>query len=291
METFINSGIGIAVLSGISMAGLLSKLFTNIKLNKLLKQTKNPGETKDRQLKQWKFKFENTYRMCRGMNNVLVYIKKNFVQYRVWGVSIQKLDRVNVTLSGVIGLTSLALAILAVKQKMSIDITVMYCSTGILLAGIMLLWERICCTAHKKEYIINNLQDYYENTLVKKLELGNELRNAEVPAKPVEVLQTENKKVKKYTPIQENVHLTETESRRKAFRNTPDEEKENRYGISGADSTGLKRNSEKMRKDVEYLKQSLDRIAAGRETEYVRPTRKLTENEEKLIEEFIKEYL
>lgn len=279
MEAFFSSGVGIAILSGIALVGLLVKLFSDIKINKLLKQTKNMGETKDRQLKQWKFKFENTYRMNRGMNNVLVYIKKNLIQYRVWGVSIQKLDRVNVTLAGVVVLIALAFAALTVLESMRVTITTGYCFTGVLLAGVMLLWERICFTSEKKEYIINNIQDFYENTLIRKLELGNELRNADAGVKPVEVLQPEAKKVKKYTPIQETARVDSPELRA------------NRYASEGAAGAGQRITSEKMRKDVEYLKQSLDRIAAGREPEYVRPTRKLTENEERLIEEFIKEYL
>lgn len=279
MEAFFNSGVGIAILSGIALVGLLVKLFSDIKINKLLKQTKNMGETKDRQLKQWKFKFENTYRMNRGMNNVLVYIKKNLVQYRVWGIPIHRLDRVNITLAGVVVLIALAFAALTVLEGMRATVTTGYCFTGALLAGVMLLWERICFTSEKKEYIINNIQDFYENTLIRKLELGSELRNADAGAKPVEVLQTEAKKIKKYTPIQETAHAESPDLRA------------NRYVSEGAAGTGQRITSEKMRKDVEYLKQSLDRIAAGREPEYVRPTRKLTEDEEKLIEEFIKEYL
>lgn len=313
MEAFFSSRVGIAILLGVALVGLLVKLFSDIKINKLLRQTTNMGETKDRQLKQWKFKFENTYRMNRGMNNALVYIKKNFSQYRVWGIPIERLDRVNVTLAGVVVLIAFAFAALTVWKSMSAAVTVMYCFEGVLLAGVMLLWERGCSTSEKKEYIINNLQDFYENTLVSRLELGNELKSSETGVKPVEVLQPENKKIKKYAPIQETVHSEESAVGRRVFRDAVDEikesrrvlsgteikkdirtenfSKENRFASEGVTGTGQRINSEKMRKDVEYLKQSLDRIAAGREPEYVRPTRKLTEKEEKLIEEFIKEYL
>ncbi len=278
MEAFLSSGVGIAVLSGIAIIGMLVKLFSSIKISKLLKQTKNLGDTKDRQLKQWKFKFENTYRINRGMNNALVYIKKNFSQYYVCGIPVQSLDRVNVTLAGAVALIAIAFGAFALWTRLNNTVTVGYCFVGAVLAGVMLLWERVCGTSFKKEYIVNNIQDFYENTLMSKLELGTELRNAETNVKSVEAVQSENKRSRKYTPIHETNHVEGIS-------------KESRYALESTIGVTNRRPSEKMRKDVEYLKQSLDRIAAGREPEYVHPTRKLTENEEKLIEEFIKEYL
>ena len=50
--------------------------------------------------------------------------------------------------------------------------------------------------------------------------------------------------------------------------------------------------AEERKKEIEYLKQSLDRIAAGREREESRRAElKFTPEEEKLIGDIIKEYL
>lgn len=313
MEMFFSSGAGAVMLSFIALVGLVTKLFSDIKINKLLKQSKNMGETKDRQLKQWKFKFENTYRINRGMNNALVYIRKNFSQYRVCGIPIQRLDRINVTLAVVVLLLSVGFAALTFRTDTDITAPISYGFAGVLLAGFMLLWEIGCGTSEKLESIINNIQDFYENTLISRLELGNELRNAETGSRSAEMLQSENKRTKKYTPIHENVRTDEKELRNRIFKDTASDIKEgkrtlsandtqkniraesyirtNKYVPEGTGVSGQRADSDKMRKEVEYLKQSLDRIAAGREPEYVRPTRKLTEKEEQLIEEFIKEYL
>ncbi len=265
METFFKSGKGIVILAGIALAGLLAKLISNIKINKLVKQSGNMGETKDRQLKQWKFKFENAYRMNRGMNNILAYIKKVLRQYRIMGMPAYRFDRINITLAGLTAFTAFLFTAYSVWSGADMDISLMYAFSGIMFTAVMILWERICYTSGKRESIINNLQDFYENALVKKLELGNELRAKPQKPKVPEPEHTEEIRIKKYEPIRE--------------RNYEDNRTEERRG------------TEKMRKDVEYLKQSLDRIAAGREPEYVHPTRKLTESEERLIEEFIKEYL
>lgn len=345
MEAFFESGVGLAVFAGVGAVGLLIKLFADIKINRLVRQSKNMGETKDRQLKLWKSRFENTYRMNHGMNNVLVFIKRNFRQYRICGIPIQSFDRINVTLAGLIAIAALGAAAFTVWSGMRADIAVIYCLTGAFCAGVMLIWERICCTSEKKEYIVANIQDFYENTLIRKLELGNELRNSDKNAKA-----TEKHTAKKFAPIEEKVFNQEKDKpckelprrvtsekivpdaldeTRRSGRDTRSERytadifdeairsgrevraekraaddiesiRRRKAAVSSEKERDIpesfeearkRRESEKMRKDVEYLKQSLDRIAAGMEPEYVHPTRKLTESEEKLIEEFIKEYI
>ena len=228
---------------------------------------------------------------------------------------------------------------------MRTDLAVAYCLSGAFCAGVMLIWERICYTSDKKECIVANIQDFYENTLIRKLELGSELRNAD---KNVKI--PEKNSAKKFAPVEEKTfnqekdrlskdslrrgasekHIPEVleetrrgaaavksercipdifdEARRSTAEVRPEKRtvdsidslREKKTPVITRDERGVpesfeearrRRESEKMRKDVEYLKQSLDRIAAGREPEYVNPTRKLTESEEKLIEEFIKEYL
>lgn len=275
METFFESGAGLAVIAVIGMVGFLTKLFADIKINKLLKQSRNMGETKDRQLRLWRARFENTYRMNRGMNNVLVFIRKNFRQYRIFGMPIQNFDRINVTLACIIAIASLGFSALAVWRDMRTDVILIYCLAGVFCAGVMLVWERICSTREKEEFIVTNIQDYYENSLMRRLELGNELRNSDNNT-------DEWQRTKKFTPVEEKtINRGQDRMVRRGVSTTVESFDEN-----GADSE-----NERVRKDVEYLKKSFDRIAAGREPEYVQPTRKLTESEEKLIEEFIKEYL
>lgn len=297
MEAFLESGIGLAVFAGVGAIGLLVKLFADIKINRMVRQSKNMGETKDRQFKLWKSRFENTYRVNHGMNNVLVFIRRNFRQYRIWGIPIQRIDRVNVTLAGLIAIAAVGAAAFTVWKGMRTDITVIYCLMGAFCAGVMLIWERICCTSEKKEYIVANIQDFYENTLVRKLELGSEIRNTGKNAKPADRHQ-----VKKFVP--EVMEDTRRSGREVRAERTAADDMDSPRGRKTAvpvrneqkmpeafEEVRTRSESEKMRKDVEYLKQSLDRIAAGMEPEYVHPTRKLTESEERLIEEFIKEYI
>ena len=290
MRAFLENGAGLAVLAAAGVLGIIIKLITNIRINRLVRQSQNMSEAKDRQLKQWKLRFENTYRMNKGINNVLVYIRKNFMQYRIFGVSMFRVDRINVTMACVVIMAAFSFSAYTMLQSMEMMITERYIFAGLFLAGIMLIWERICATGEKKESVVTNLADFYENTLVKKLEMGADVKKNERRNRLSEAAMREERRSR----LSEAAMREERGNRlsEAAMR----EERGNRLSEASVKERRADRKYapvEEKKKDTDYLKQSMDAIAAVREpeAEYVQPTRRLTDSEESIIKEFIKEYL
>ena len=74
---FLETGKVLYIMLAVSVLGILSKLLVNGRYKKLIKQSQNMGTAKDKYLKQWKVKFENTYRSNSGIGNIPVYVVKN----------------------------------------------------------------------------------------------------------------------------------------------------------------------------------------------------------------------
>ncbi|MCI9488304.1 MAG: hypothetical protein HFI64_15365 [Lachnospiraceae bacterium] len=284
---FLETGNVLYLMLAVSALGILSKLLVNGRYRKLLRQSQNMGNAKDKYLKQWKMKFENTYRAGGGVDNISVYVEKNLGQYRFMGIRLSRLSRFNSLAAALVCLGGLTAAFMTYWYADTMKIVILYAASGVLMGGAMVLWEGFCDTKGKKGRLLLYVRDYFENTLVGRME----------------TFQTAS-------PVFEGGYSgdggfsgdAEPEAGEDSDRLFSKEDIANAFsevnaviGGEGASSAEmpdeLRRREEAAgrEQDAVFLRNRLERIAAGRKG--TGAERKLTEEEERLIEDIIQEYL
>ncbi len=257
MLEMIQSGVFIYGLAALAVIGVLSKLITAIRYGRVERQTREVGLARDTQIRLWKNKFENTYRMNKGVNDAGLFVERCLEQCKLWGIRMSVWDRLNRTLCGV----NLLLGIVAitVEQKAGVEINEMlgHFLTTLCISGIMIFVDFFCETADKRQRIGVNLEDYFTNVLALRLQNSSE----------TVTMEPENSRLE----VRESV----AELR---------------------ESIGIQRREEFDReRDRESLKESLEKIAASREPEREsrreRKHRERREEDVRLIEEILREYL
>ncbi len=258
---FLETGRVLYVMLAVSVIGILSKFLVNGRYRKLIRQSEDMGNAKDKYLKQWKVKFENTYRSSSGVNNVQVYVERNLGQYKFLGIRLSKLERLNRLAAQLLCLGGLTAAFMTYWFADSARIVVLYGASGFLLGGAMVLWESLCNTPGKEKRLALCIQDYFENILSRRLESGREQEAVPVLSGGPDLAGA----------VLETAAMTADQ---------PD----------GQALEQMRKNEEAAGRepDADFLRNRLERIASGRRDG---AKRKLSAEEEHLIEDIIQEYL
>ncbi len=277
MLEMIQSGTYIYGLAILAVLGVLTKFFTAVRYGKLERQAAEAGLTHDTQIRLWKNKYENTYRISKGVNDTGLFVDRCLEQCKLWGIRMSAWDRTNRVLCGV----SLLLSIVAltVEQKAGAQISVMlgHFLTTLCINGMMIFFDFFCETADKRQRISVNLEEYFVNILSPRLQNGTETITAEPEVSRAERRGTVEE-------LRESLGLSR--------RGEPDRERgvESERDIAPTDDRDSRRERE-----IEHLKESLEKSAASREPEReTRQERKLRQKREediRLIEKILREYL
>lgn len=259
---FLETGKILYIMLAISILGVFSKLLVNGRYRKLIKQSENMGTAKDKYLKQWKVKFENTYRSNSGVNNIPVYVERNMKQYKFMGMRLSRLERFNRLAAAFLCLGGMTASFMTYWYAGFTKIAAMYVVSGFLLGGAMILWENMCDTPGKTAQLLLHIRDYFENTLVKRLESG---QAAEVAVAAAGASDGVGSAALEAGTTAEVLDENTAESLRKS-----------------EEAAGREQ-------DAAFLRKRLERIASGRLSGG--RGRKLTAEEEHLIEDIIQEYL
>ncbi len=295
---FLETGNVLYLMLAISALGVLSKFLVNGRYRKLLRQSQNMGTAKDKYLKQWKMKFENTYRAGGGMENIPVYVEKNLGQYRFLGIRLSKLTRLNALAAALVCLGGLTASFMTYWYADTMEMVILYAASGILLGGAMVLWEGFCNTQGKRGRLLLYIRDYFENTLAGRLETFQ----AAAPAfgdgftgDAGDGDYAEEDFSQELMP--ETAGGAGSLFSRADIANAFSEVNAVIGGGNREEAAAAEKPDELCRReeaagreqDAVFLRNRLERIAAGRRNDG--GERKLTEEEERLIEDIIQEYL
>ncbi len=290
---FLEAGNVLYLMLAVSLLGILSKFLVNGRYRKLIRQSQNMGTAKDKYLKQWKLKFENTYRAGGGVGNIPVYVEKNLGQYRFMGIRLSRLSRLNALAAALVCLGGLTAAFMTYWYTDIRSIVILYAAAGILMGGAMVLWEGLCNTKGKEGRLLLSIRDYFENTLAGRLEVvqaaalapeggfsGNGGFSGELMPEQEEEPEcffSEEELTNAFSEVDAVVGAGRFEARDESDAALKQDELCRREEAAGREQ------------DAVFLRNRLERIAAGRKG--AGADRKLTEEEEKLIEDIIQEYL
>lgn len=282
MLLYLEHGLALYGVCFVLFLGICSKLLTNHTYKKLLVQTESFSSVKDRCLKQLRSRYENTYRLNGGVHNIPVFIEKQLGQLTVLGIRLRRMENFTLPLALLCFLLGMGSSLLVFLYNGSLQVMVTQFATGVLAGIVLVAVECLLDTGAKRELLFVQIQDYLENNLETQLKqpagVSDSVAEAKAPVK---------KSMKDDIFMKVKEEQGSTRRNRGKLSEGAEAERE-RYRRSEPEEETSYRERDK---DIEFLRRSLEQIAAARERQEKVPAKNLSAEEERLMEEIIKEYL
>ena len=292
MERFLASAIPVYVMAAITVLGILGTWATGIYYRQMINQTENMMSAHHAFLLQMKNRFENTYRVNKGINNVPLFVQKQLKGNRFLGISAEKAGRASqkagilcLLFGGAVVMLQQVNGFEAKKTVTFLGIT-LFCT----LAGFCVYY------LSDMDYIQDNLriqlEEYFTNTLTKRL---FNTREEEM------IL---NRSEKRPDIARSDVRSSDAgrmESNRSEGRKKKNplsgsffsDMQDSRNDINSVKKTDMAAEEENYftEEDLQYLRQSLERIAAGKDRSLGNEKKhQFSAKEEKVIDDILREY-
>lgn len=308
MLEILESGKALYVLAAVCFLGLLSRLTARSLYRRLIRETDNMTLTKNRYLREFKQRTENTYRLNQGINNTQVYLEKQLASYRFLGLSLNGWSNLSSQLTVLCFLLGGAAAFGAYWYRCDNYYIVLYGTAGVLTGLLTLFVDCGVNLQEKRLQLLAVMQDYLENSLFNRL-ARETAATAEGGPRAVsrENSVLDGGKRSGIRGIVRGGHAEAAEQERNPDRNT-----ENRNGEDGPSGAGTRKGgrwsgkgqqkepvpasaAEKGGADAnqEYLKRGLEQIAASREKGRSEGDwlKELSPDELELVGQILKQYL
>lgn len=334
MLEFLQTGKALYVLAAICGLGVITRWLTRNLYKRLIKETDNMPLTKNKNLRGFKQKTENTYQMNQGIPKIRPYLEKQMYDFKYMGITFNGWNTLSNQMTLLCFLAGGAAAFGAYWFRTDPYYIVLYGSVGILAGLFTILVDHGAGVTEKKQQLFTALDNYLENTLIYRLdqerdgiqaipgphmETRENIRSiypavtnvAAGKAEEPEKQETTRKGQRNRTERMKNQLKAEAQARRQGSARSEDgrqeecgmEETRMVQMFSGEETENPA--SEPMRsgggakgrgsiRDADYLKRSLEQIAASRERNAKQQEdwmKELNPEELKLIGEILHEYL
>ncbi|HCD42837.1 MAG TPA: hypothetical protein DEQ64_03685 [Lachnoclostridium sp.] len=312
MLEFLQTGKALFVLAALCGIGIITRWLTRNLYKRLIKESDNLTLTKNKSLRAFKQKTENTYQMNQGIPKVKPYLERQMYDFKYMGVTLHGWNMFSNQMTLWCFLAGGAAAFAAYWYRTDSYYIVLYGSAGIMAGLFTILVDHGAGIVEKRQQLFAALDNYLENTLIYRLDLEREDLQAisgphmETRENIRSIYSQSTKAVAEAEPEQDKKADRRSARQRngtleKPLRNrSPKQSMEVFPEASGevpergeSQAPPEPKNS---RRDVDYLKRSLEQIAASRERE--RGGRQgedwlkdLSPDELKLIGEILQEYL
>lgn len=275
MLQFLETGKALYLLAAICLLGMFSRLVTRNLYRRLIKETDNMTLTKNKYLRDLKQKTESTYRLNGGIRNIRAYIEKQMYGYRFMGISLNGWGNISAQLMFLCFVAGGVLAFASYWYRCDSYYVVLYGSAGILLGMLSMMVDSGMNLTERRQQLLTGMQDYMENTLL--IRLSQEPRSAAAVEEENTIQETGRTNIRERSVTGGLASGKRTRNRREsaAVQAVPEPKETN------------------SKRDVDYLKQSLEQIAASREKRKTDDSwiKDLNPDELQLIGEIIREYL
>lgn len=296
MLAFLETGNALYVLTAVCLLGIMTRLVTKNLYKRLVKESANMTLTKNKGLKELRQKAESTYRMNQGMRDSSAWLEHQLNEMRFMGMTLTGWSGLSTQITWLCLLLGGAGAFFSYWYRLDSYYIVMYGGGSVLMAMLMMLFDNGTVSGGR-ERLTASLQDYMENVLCPRL-LKSLPEDGSLD-EPVETPRVGSRGIGRFAERAERAEQSERSPGVAATQGGIQA-----VGSKAARNSRLKRRETVettaataeavSRKDVDYLKRSLEQIAASREK-----NRMLDENwlknlrpeEVQLIGDILKEYL
>lgn len=285
MLQFLETGKALYVLASICVLGILSRWIVRNLYKRLIKESDNMAMTKNRYLKEFKQKSENTYRLNQGIENTKVFLEKQLYNFRFTGLSLSGWGNLSIQLTLLCFLMGGVASFAAYWYRCDTYYIVLYSSVGILTGLMTMIIDHGINIPEKRNQLLISLQDYLENSMFHRLAREGRANriDEEVPIESGrsmirDKMQSDEQKSAEAVTVPRR----EVPKRVRSSSVVVPQEMEMGEEKRGAGQT-----------DIDFLKKSLEQIAASREkrSENQDWMKNLKPEELQVINEIIREYL
>ncbi|HHU75130.1 MAG TPA: hypothetical protein GXZ28_11070 [Clostridiales bacterium] len=155
---------------GLCALGLLTRLIVDVLYKRLLSDSNNLGQARNKTLKHLKMKFETCYKLKIGVNNVDTFVDKSVLHYRFCGILLSTWENFCGQVLYILLLAVPILTVFGVYYECGQDQLLFAGAVGILSSAVLILVDKSINLSSKKRLIHLNLVDYFTNFLQVRLE-------------------------------------------------------------------------------------------------------------------------
>lgn len=302
MLEFLQTGKALYVLAALCGIGILTRWLTRNLYKSLIKESNNMSLTKNKSLRAFRQKTETTYQINQGIPKVKPYLERQMYDFKYMGVSLNGWNMFSNQMTLWCFLAGGVAAFGSYWYRTDPYYIVLYGSVGIMAGLFTILVDHGTGIAEKRQQLFVSLDNYLENTLIYRLDQDRldeekipgsrmEKRDNITPIYPSSINGAENEKESKRRKGRQRTRgdLSHIKQQVKELSGEMNKERTNREDKEQTEIPVTRR-------DVDYLKHSLEQIAASREKGG--PSRQgedwlkdLSPDELKLIGEILQEYL
>lgn len=315
MLEFLETGKALYVLAAVCFLGLAGRLTARNLYRRLVKETDNMTLTKNRYLRDLKQKTENAYRLNQGIRDSRVYLEKQLSTYRFLGITLSGWGSFGGQMTVLCFLLGGAAAFGAYWYRCDSYYIVLYGSMGILAGLVTMVADYWANLGEGKQQLLNSLQDYMENSLFNRLaretasaaveegrrdnarERAGERRNRlDSPARSMAGQTANGEEAKKNPSGVLDRKEEDDDDMDFAPQDLETVGRGQRWGSRmerrAKENDGPKE-GDKSRRDVDYLKTSLEQIAASRERNRMDGdwVKDMSQDELELVGQILRQYL
>ena len=285
MLQYFENGMALYVMAVIFALGAVSKMVASHTYKRMIRQCDNLGSIKDGYLRQIRSKYESLYRLNDGIKNCGVFVEKQVNGYRILRIPIQRWENMAMHAALFCFLAGVGTSFLCFWYSLGVRPVVLHFVSGVMFGVALVIVDGIADTGTKKDMLIVHIQDYLENNFASQIIRGSQTENRKNVAAATRSGMQDDIFMKKK---EEQLEKEEAENGWK-FR----ERKRKEVGSKNLERGWEAEKTERAR-DADTIRRGMEQIAASRETKESieeRTRRKLTPEEEQLLEDIIKEYL
>lgn len=281
------------VMAGLCGFGIILKIMIALVYHGLIKASDQMGTSKNKLMKLMRLKFEACYKLKIGVNNVDTFVDKYVYKHKFCGISLYAWENFSGQFMILCTGISIIGGILAIMYGYPRDTIFFIFLGGLSAISLLAFFESVLNSRTKKNIVKVNIKDYLENFLKARLE--NEYFNQEM----VQEYRNEY-----FTQKEEKLESEEKESLKDNTKNISSEEEEDMKILKESlfknypvkETAATTRKEEKIRKnkkDEQKISEMINKVQPERqrETKKDKKNYEMSEKEEKIIEDILKEYL
>ncbi|WP_143322167.1 hypothetical protein [Clostridium sp. HBUAS56010] len=305
MLEILQTGKALYVLAAFCGIGVITRWLTRNLYKRLIKESDNMMLTKNKCLRAFKQKTESTYQMNQGIPRIKPYLERQMYDFKYMGVTLHGWNIFSNQMTLWCFLAGGAAAFGSYWYRTDPYYIVLYGSVGIMAGLFTILVDHGAGITEKRQQLFAVLDNYLENILIYRLDQARDEFDGVSGPSP-----ESRENIRSIYPSQATEPVKETRQDRRSARQRlkaerPEKPVRNRLQTQQAETHSDEAEAEKKavsqepvssRRDVDYLKRSLEQIAASRERERGNKSgedwiKELNPEELKLIGEIFQEYL
>lgn len=268
MLAYLEQGNALYIFAALCLIGMIGKLAVNHVYKSLIKQSDNIAAAKDKQLQQMKTKYESIYRINCGIKNSEVFVQKKLAQYQLVRLRLKTWEAVDLYAGAVCLLLGIGSAFGIYWWDGNAKMSVAYLAAAAAAAVWMLLFHQAADSGGNRMLLEKSLCHYFENVLV--------VRSARAGKQEAE----EEELQRSHPVMKDDIFMRKQE---------PEQESSNTFTAAAPADSSIGKSGQRAQMDA--LRESLSQIAAAKSEDSDKKNRRLTQKEEQLIDEILRQYL